>query len=81
MSKNPEARRRAMAVRQVAVIDCGSAEIRASGAEIRGRDLTILEDVSFPIDFSDAFHGGRLSHRTLREAVRMNPWLAEPLIG
>ena len=49
----------------VLVIDIGTTSIRASIAEYRGRKLTILEEISAPVDLSIGLRGGSLDHTTM----------------
>jgi len=57
--------------RQVAVVDCGTSSVRAFIAQLQsdGGDPEILEDLSFPVDLTDAFVSGKLSRQAMDGVV------------
>jgi exopolyphosphatase / guanosine-5'-triphosphate,3'-diphosphate pyrophosphatase len=56
---------------QVAVVDCGTSSVRAFIAQLPtdGGDPEILEDLSFPVDLTDAFVSGKLSRQAMDGVV------------
>lgn len=59
------------AARQVAVVDCGTSSVRAFIAQLPAGpgEPQILEDLSFPVDLTDAFVGGKLSRQAMDGVV------------
>ena len=59
------------ATRQVAVVDCGTSSVRAFIAQLPsdGGDPLILEDLSFPVDLTEAFVSGKLSRQAMDGVV------------
>ncbi|HEX3135437.1 MAG TPA: HD domain-containing protein [Planctomycetota bacterium] len=59
------------AERQVAVVDCGTSSVRAFIAQLPtdAGDPQILEDLSFPVDLTDAFVSGKLSRQAMDGVV------------
>ena len=55
----------------ILVIDIGTTSIRASIAEYRRRQITVLEDISAPVDLSIGLRGGVLDHDTMDEVERI----------
>lgn len=57
--------------RQVAVVDCGTSSVRAFIAQMPGThgEHQILEDLSFPVDLTDAFVHGKLSRQAMDGVV------------
>src|SRR5688572_972136 len=57
--------------RQVAVVDCGTSSVRAFIAQLPtdAGDPQILEDLSFPVDLTDAFVSGKLSRQAMDGVV------------
>jgi len=51
--------------RQVAVVDCGTSELRAFIAEIDGAKQRIIEDLHYPIDLTPAFTAEKLDREAM----------------
>lgn len=61
--------RDAQRCRQVAVIDCGSTEVRALVAEVTDGACRLLEDLSADCDLSDGFAGGTITRSAMESLV------------
>ena len=62
------ARRRRLTVM---VVDIGTSAIRASIAEVQGRNISVLENLSVPIDLSIGLRGGSLDRDTMDHVERI----------
>ena len=51
--------------RQVAVVDCGTSELRAFIAELDGAKQRIIEDLHYPIDLTPAFTAEKLDREAM----------------
>ena len=53
----------------VAAIDCGSTAVRAYVAELHRNTITVLENISYPVDLTAGFQHGRLSREAMDRVV------------
>ena len=56
--------------RQVAVVDCGTSELRAFIAELDGAKQRIIEDLHYPIDLTPAFTAEKLDREAMDGVVQ-----------
>ncbi len=55
--------------RMVCVIDCGTSSVRAFLAEIAGSRQRVLEDLTYPVDLTAGFTGGKLDREAMDAVV------------